>query len=213
MNVGNLIQITVSTRFSGNELRNIFHYEVTNTVGDPALSDVLEAFEAQVVPEMADVIVGGAYIYGLHGENLTDETSIADLDLALTHPGTRAGDAMPMFNALGIKLIRTTKATRQGQKRFGPVSETDSTSGVFTSGLITAAEALGAVLIAELDADDGAGNSATLIPVIYGEALPERPSKRGGTLPARDSFKNPIGGFSVNSLVTSQVTRKPGRGI
>lgn len=213
MNVGNLIQITASTRFSGNEIRNVFHYEVTATAGDPALSEVLDAFETDVVPAMANVLVGGAYIYALHGENLTDETTIFDLDMGLDHPGTRAGDAMPMFNALGIKLIRTTKSTRQGQKRFSPVSETDSTSGVFSSGLITAAEALGDALIAALDVDDGSGNTATLIPVIYGEALPERPSKRGGTLPARDAFKNPIGGYSVNPLVTSQVTRKPGRGV
>lgn len=213
MNVGNLIQITAATRFAGNEMRNIFHYEVTAVTGDPALSDVLTTFEADVVPDMANVIVGGAYIYSLHAENLTDETTIADLDMGTDHPGTRAGDAMPMFNALGIKLIRTNKTTRQGQKRFSPVSETDSTAGVFSAGLVTAAEALGAALVADLEVDDGAGNTATLIPVIYGEALPERPSKRGGTLPARPSAMNPVSGYTVNPLVTSQVTRKPGRGV
>lgn len=213
MNPGDIIEMTLKYRYNGNEFRNVFHY-TWDFISPPVtlLEATQEFFEAMCTVLQA-VVVGGTTVYGASALNITDDISVADYAPASPYVTSgRTGEASSMFVALGITLLRTDRSTKQGAKRFGPLSESDVTAGVISSGLLTSAETAVAVLTDPILVV-GLGGSGNLTPVIYGEALPERPSKRGGMLPPRPASANPIVGAVVNTQATSQVSRKPGRGV
>ena len=43
--------------------------------------------------------------------------------------GGVAGDVLPAFNAIGVKMLRSTKVTRNGAKRFAGVAESMQVNG------------------------------------------------------------------------------------
>lgn len=114
-------------------------------------------------------------------------------------PGTPP-DAAPTFNAYGVRLTVGSRATRPGQKRFPFVTEADILGNVVNASMVTALENWGAIISAEmvLGAPVAAG---TLQPIVC------RKDAAGDVLVYQD-----VTGYIVNTNVTSQVSRKVGRG-
>jgi hypothetical protein len=95
-----------------------------------------------------------------------------------------------------------TRVTRPGQNRFGGLLESDLTNGVLGSGVLTAIDALMAVA--------GVGTLTLLSPALGMDLLPIIVRKDPSTgLPTAHQA---VTGYLTNIQVTTQNTRKIGRG-
>lgn len=119
--------------------------------------------------------------------------------------GTRAigslTDFMPPFNAWGVRLTVATRTTRPGQKRFCGIMEGDANGDVLTAPGIALVQAL-AVKFSD--------NIVLGSPVATGVLIPEVVSidRATGAITAHQE----VTGYLINPYVTSQVSRKRGRG-
>lgn len=116
-------------------------------------------------------------------------------------PGTNSsGDTQARQAAIGITFRGETVLTRPGGKRIAGIPEAASADwGSLVPSFITAAVDYGDHMIAQL-------NSLTpafvLVPVIVGFPNDDRPAR----------VENDINGYVINPYITSQNTRKIGRG-
>lgn len=120
-------------------------------------------------------------------------------------PGTRtpagSGDPLPFFNAVGVRLSVATRATRPGQKRFWCLEDADAIGGSLQPGIVAAVNAHMAVMCTSLLL--GVPTAALqLEPIVCREDVV-------GNVTAHQD----ITGWVINSQVTSQVSRKPWRGL
>lgn len=114
---------------------------------------------------------------------------------------TGSGGQMPPYVAVGVQLVVGTRVTRPGQKRMPFVTEGDNTAGAVGAALITSTAAWCAVIT----------NSMTLgAPVSGNKLIPVVVSKdASGAVTA----SQPITGYLINPNLTTQNSRKIGRGI
>jgi len=126
-----------------------------------------------------------------------------DIPLA-EQAGTRStgsGGQMPPYVAAGVQLVVGTRVTRPGQKRMPFVTEGDNTAGVMSAALQTSMIAWCNVITAPMTL--GAPVSGNrLLPVVVSKDA-------GGNVTA---FQY-ITGYLINTNLTSQNSRKIGRGI
>lgn len=110
--------------------------------------------------------------------------------------------ALPPFCAVGVRLTVATRVTRPGQKRFYGMFEEDQAEGVVSVGFNTLIDALAPKYSTQLTlgAPVATGN---LTPVIL------RLAPDGVTI---DAIQN-VAGYVKNPNVTTQNSRKIGRGI
>lgn len=120
--------------------------------------------------------------------------------------GTRAGgtqnDPMPPFCAAGVRLTVGSRATRPGQKRFIGLVDTDNVIGVLQSAAATALGTLATLL------------TATMVlgaPVATGSLHPEIVTYNPITH-SIEAYQD-VTGFVINPNITTQNSRKVGRGI
>jgi hypothetical protein len=124
---------------------------------------------------------------------------------ALEQVGTRSvvgANPLPAFNAAGIRLAVATRTTRPGQKRIVGGLEVDQDVGVWNTGYLTLVNAIAPFFA---------------LPIVLGapvatgalEPIVTRLSPAGDTVLAQQ----PVVGWVTNTYVTSQVSRKPGRGV
>lgn len=119
--------------------------------------------------------------------------------------GTRVistpGSFMPPYTAIGVRLTVGTRTTRPGQKRFWGMVEADNSDGIAGSNLYDATEA----------AAEKFSSVITLgAPVATGTLTPEivRINRATGDIVAYQD----VTGFLVNTELTTQNSRKFGRG-
>jgi hypothetical protein len=128
------------------------------------------------------------------------EFAIPGADAAGTRAPSTPGDALTPFVALGVRLGVATRVTRPGQKRFAGFCEADIQGPQFTSSVTTAANLLMALMRADMTLGAPAALT-TLDPVIVRKDLTGLPV-----------VSQPITSHIVNLYVTTQNTRKFGRG-
>ena len=114
----------------------------------------------------------------------------------------RTGDAMPAFNAFGITLRGDSRIVRPGSRRIPFVLETDSTAGGLVASIDLELRVLAEKFVLPLLSDN----------IIIGEYA--EPVLVGRTREGAWDFSRVqrITQSSINPWVTSQVSRKRGRG-
>lgn len=118
--------------------------------------------------------------------------------------GTRTSDGNPPltpFAAAGVRLVVGTNSTRPGQKRFGGIGEGDNNGGQLAAGAVSAVQGLltvaaGYILL---------GAPAALIEL---QCVVVRRNPADGAVLASQN----VVGTLINPYVTTQNTRKVGRG-
>lgn len=119
--------------------------------------------------------------------------------------GTRTvgtSDLLPSFNAAGIRLAVATRTTRPGQKRVPGALEVDQTNGAWVSGYMTLMNNLAPKFSSPITLGAPVA-TGVLIPIVT------RVNPDTGDVDASQD----VVGFVTNPYVTSQVSRKIGRGI
>ena len=111
------------------------------------------------------------------------------------------GEFLPSFAAFGFRLAVATRTTRPGQKRFPGVMEGDNSSGVLSQAARDLVAAVAVKFVETLTMNPPAA-FVTMQPRIV------RLNPSTGTVVA----SQPVAGALVNPNVTTQNTRKMGRG-
>jgi len=205
--------VTISSGFTGQIAEQIYFYEQANSAGGSGASDLAAEVIATLIPLIADVIQTDVPFVNVRTVCLFNAADWDDTNIGGAITGTRTGQAMPGFVVAAFKSAKPTSSQAPARKRFGNLSESDvqgnglqDVSGYFTA-LNTLATGLGAALVG--------ASSATYDPVIVKRIGYVTPGgKDAYRLPATlgECVTFPAINWTWSNVVTSQITRKIGRG-
>lgn len=209
MAVGDVYQVVdTQTQFGQTEL-NVYYYQVqSESISDNNAQSVCNAFITHVIPVVTPIQDLSVVHTSVSAKNLFNESDAHTELISLA--GTAGGsDPMTTFNAFGFRMTGVNHAVRNGEKRIPGVVESQTTDGIFTgSGVVTALNAVAAILFSDMPW--GLLAAEVLIPVIV-KRIKDGSSYR---LPAtsEEAVLSHIVDATFSPLVTSQVSRKVGRG-
>jgi hypothetical protein len=211
MAIGNndIIRVTTQTAMLGMNCLNVFTYRAEEVVGAPTYEAVADSFEQLYDATVNFIIHPEAVLNLVKVENLTNEIDIFTKVFSDAGRGANAGQLMPPYVTYSIRLLRSSKITRHGSKRFAGVGENFVNGGVWTAG------GAGPQEIIEFCKDhitvDPTGDVlAVLRPVIIGRTLAIVDGAE--TYPLDLGKVNPVQDADFRGIST-QNTRKYGRGI
>lgn len=204
-----LIEVSLRGSVLDSQMYNVFQYKVIVGLGAVSAAQYAEAWWNHVKTTMRGLFPTSfsGYFQSVLLRELNDpagdygEYAIPSGERAGTRSVGSADSPLPSFTALGMRLTVGSRVTRPGQKRFCCLSENDQDYGSLTSGVVTAANNLGAVLIADMTLGAPAA-TAVFRPIVV------RKDTTGAVIADQT-----VTGFLVNSKATSQVSRKYGRGV
>lgn len=185
-----IIKLTDYQTIIGEEAVNVWHYELQQ---DSDAADILLAYETVIIAAMQTIQSTNVFHTRVTIENLTDGGTFAEVAFNPQLQGSRSGALYPSFVAWGFKLVRTTTATRHGQKRVGGVAETDADGNLPLPAFLTTLNAAAAVFGSPVTWDGGASQ---MTPMIYRPAIAPDPEVRNVVQSA------------IFTRVTSQNSRK-----
>lgn len=205
---GSLIEVALNQRgFDGGMLiLNVFQYEVTAIAGGTTAANIAEGWWNDVKTAYRAIVNTGStnWFRTVRVTELNNPSGdFAEWDVPSgEQAGTRvlSGELMPPFNAVGVRLLVGSRVTRPGQKRFTPVGEVDNVTGVLQASL----RGLIVTLMNNLSTQKVLGAPAlgtTLFPIVTRKNV-------AGTVTAWQD----VIGYLINNDITSQNTRKYGRG-
>jgi len=204
-----LIEVTLNSTVGSNRLMSVWSYEISGSFTPVDAPQVAEAWWNYVKASYRAMIYATAgWIYqSVVVREVNDPTGeLAEWTIPVgEQQGTRAApaapDFLPIFNAVGVRLTVGSRLTRPGQKRVYGLTESDNESGTVSPTFLALVE----TLIAGMD------NTITLgVPALAMELVPSVFRKDAtGTVTAHQ----PIVGHVNNRNITSQVSRRLGRGI
>jgi len=209
LDTGDLIEVTLNSVVGSNRLMSVWSYYVDSSFPDVGAADVAEAWWNHTKTQYRAMLYATAgWIYSsVVVRELNNPTGeLAEWNIPVgEQQGTRAAPAapefLPIFNATGVRLTVGTRTTRPGQKRIYGLTESDNESGVASAGWLALVE----TLIANLD-----GSITLGAPALAMEIIPSvfRKDATGAV-----TAHQPIVGHINNRNITSQVSRRLGRGI
>ena len=190
-----VFQVDFFGTVGGQVTSNTLYYDVSNANPDFQLfaDDFGQAFNTELLPYLSDQYqVLELYIR---------EPVVGSLGLRVTPvqwpaPGQDAGDALPTYDAFAVLFSGALLVhPRSKQIRLAGVSESQQSNGVVDNAALSLLNtAVDNLFLQTFIPPDG----TTWTPVLY--------SKRYGTV-------NPIASITVKTRVTTQNSRKRGRGI
>jgi len=205
---GDLVEISVSGLNAGITYMNVYQYEILGTFSGIDGGQVANAWWQHVKSTYRAVVANSysTYFQEVIVRELNDPTgefgtyAIPSGEAAGTRvPASETGQ-LPPYVAVGAKLVVGTRVTRPGSKRYGGLVELDNNAGYVNGPVFAATEALLAVLTTNMTLGAPAVGMA-LDPIICKKAV-------DGSVVAHQ----PIVGYLVSGNLTSQVSRKIGRG-
>jgi hypothetical protein len=155
------------------DIVQVFHYQQTAGAAGAASDQLTATFLANVVPKIRDIQnsdVTNELIECINYQNDADFTT--DVITGSAGLATGYGDPLPSFIVSSFILTRTTRALRNGHKRFSGLSEGMVNVRNLSGAVLTNAGTLAAVLGQVLPA-----SSYQFTPIIYGKPIPDRPGK------------------------------------
>lgn len=206
--VGHIYEVSLRMNTGAGNGYNVFQYGVivgsenTNAadLGEAWWNHVKGVYRALVSQGMTDffrtvIVKDLSDNTGLYGE-----FGVPVGERGGTRTGVTQGEPVPAFNAVGVRLTVGTRVTRPGQKRLPGLIE-DDLYGQAVGGTYMGLAATWANVISE---DMVLGVPAALVTL--------RPSivRKDGT--GAVTADQPVTGYVINPNVTSQVSRKVGRG-
>lgn len=207
---GNLLEVAVKQTAFQQQILNTWTYQVTGTFSGISAGAVANAYWQAVKATYRGVIADqyNPYFSAVSVRVLDDplgdygEYSVPTGERA----GTRSagtGDLAPVFLATGVRLTVDTRVTKPGQKRFGGLMEGDLTNGVVSGSVVAAIDALMTVAAIGTLTLGSPALGMDLLPVVV----------RRNPTTGLPTASQAITGYLVNIQVTSQNTRKIGRGV
>lgn len=206
MTENDIIEVSLLGTYLTKPTANVFHLRVNNFVATPAYS-LFGTWASALINLLKPMTHSGLTWHTARVLNITNDLDM--LDIALTGAtGSVGGDGQPSFMAWAYQLTRATRLTDHGHKRFPGVPETLTNGNSPVGAAITQAPLVGEYMTTMHTLTGGAGDGELdAYPVIWGEALPERETKKGTVLPPRPAVANGITGYLFKGP-TTQNSRK-----
>lgn len=206
---GHVYRWTLKQAASGSVMYNVLDTECTGTFGDIDMADVALAYWNDIKTAWRGLYPtdAGNVFTALAWADLSDPTgAFGEFAIPIgERTGTRAPTAQPQYLsslvACGVRLTVGSRLTRPGQKRLYGITEGDVDGNYFTAGYQAAAAVIGAKIVA------GSILGAPAIGVQL-EPVVVRLDETG----ALDVWQ-PVTGYLVNPIITSQRSRRLGHGI
>ena len=205
---GSLIEITLNQFFQAQQVLNVFQYEVIIWPGTVSADNAAEGWWNFVKGSYRALAQGayGSVFKTVRIRELNNPTGdFAEHDLPpADQAGTRApptqAEALPIFNAAGVRLVVGTRATRSGQKRFTYLAESDQNASTIQTSFTTPLATLMGILT----------NRMVLgVPALTVDLQPIVCRKdASGQVTAHQN----VTGFLINTYITTQNPRTYGRG-
>lgn len=219
MPVGDIYEVEMRYNTPGSVCRAVFHYsyELTAIPFGGTLSQLLaEKFAAQKASAILAPCGVNVGVTSILARNLFDPTDFYE-NFATNSgsQGTSSSEYLPPFVAFGFQYSGDRRDVRQGSKRLAGVLETNSIAGYASGALTSALDAARLAMRSPVTAGDVIPAN-TWFPVIVkrvketdptGNVIYRLPENTGETVIAHvlDVF--------YKMLLTSQVSRKIGRGV
>jgi hypothetical protein len=203
LEIGDLLELSVRQTLLGEQCFNIYQYVCSGLVGDVHLLNFLQEVRDTMIPEQVALQSQDVNVDELRAENLSNGLDFSVLGVDID--GTIAVPSMPSATAAAFKLEVATRETRPGSKRLCGLSEDDVTGNLWAPAApdLTAYLAqLESWIVAE---GDDPPDNATFIMQIIGRD----PITKQYDLDRRQHVSN----VSVRGTVTTQTSRRAGRGI
>lgn len=204
LTLDDIIQITVFQTLLGQSCLNVFHYRLDYIESAVTYSDLISTFMLEWSTGPRTIQNSACVTTGARLDNLTNGLDFIETVVSLAGTADSGGETMPPFVSWGYKLVRSTKLTRNGAKRFTGVSEQWLTNGVPNSSFSANLAAVAAWLDDPIQVAETGSEDFTLTPVIVGR-YPQGDANVGELDLSR------INDVAVAQFrgVTSQVSRKP----
>lgn len=206
--VGGLFEVTMDMRWQAQQTQNVFQYEVQNWPLSVTMVQALEgwwnhvkaSYRALALASQGDVFIS---VKGREMNNPSGEYAEFDVPVAEkvgTRPNPAAAELLPPFSAAGIRLVVGTRLTRPGQKRLPFLVENDQTSGILAVAMRTLIVSWCNVISVPMVL--GAPAALTdLYPIVT--------KKDANGIVSAHQY---ITGYIINNNITTQNSRKFGRG-
>lgn len=209
VDVGAKIEVTLKTRMDSSMFMTVYGYEVGGTFTALPAAEVAAAWWNAVKGNYRAMVRASAGFY--YSSVVVRDAEDLEGDLAEwaipsgEQQGTRSGvsedEFLPPFNAAAVRLSVGTRVTRPGQKRIPGLLEVDNGAGL----LQPAYNALLVTLFNQLTDNITLPSPALgmeLIPLIFGKDV------TGAVVRSQ-----PVVGYVISPNISSQVSRKIGRGV
>lgn len=205
---GSRISVALKMILGGQVAYNIWDYNVLEIVGTPTAGHYGEGWwnHVKATYRALQLSSSGATFQSVRVTELGSSTgeygefAIPAGEQAGTRTAPTDADSMPTFTAVGVRLAVGTRVTRPGQKRFGFLTQNDVLGNDLQTGFNTLLVALMNVMVVNMTLGAPAAG-VVLVPQVVG--LNPDGSVRASQL---------VTGYAINQKVTSQVSRKFGRG-
>lgn len=202
MQVGDVLRITACQEILSQRVCNIFFYSVALWTGNATLQDILNEFKTDVVDKVTPLQSGALEWVNLRLDNVSNDLDFQEMAIS-AFGGKSAATPASSFVASSWRLIVGTKLTRAGYKRFAGVTPSQIVNNDYQPNDAPAVGNLETALQAELHDGTFPGTDFRITPVVVGR----------NTDGSYDLNRvNPIDSCGMMTYVTSQNSRKPGRG-
>lgn len=203
--VGDLIELTDVQSYLGQQVLNVYTYELMSLGADTELTDLINVFQGTVVTPILGIQNNNLVHTGVIARNLTNGIDIAEEVTSV--PGGGTGEPLASFYAYGFRLVRTTAETRHGSKRIAAPHEPCVSGNSLDVGCVGPVNTAAAGMAADLSIDAGGATDFVARPVIIGRFKIGTPNAGEYDL----SVINPVAAAQFIRL-TTQTTRRAGRG-
>lgn len=194
---GAIYEVVDTQGFGLQEIKNIYHYVMTDVIGNPTLLDAILDFISAVVDIIKIVQSNDLTHTSVSMKDLSGGVDYREESISISGTGG-IGDALPIHDAYSIKLSGSSLLTRPGGKRIAGALEADQLGGV-SSIPVPTKQSIESALSTPIVVDDGLGNTALMTPVIIGRTIT-------GALDLAKA--NVIIGAKFRDEITTQRTRK-----
>lgn len=170
MAVGDIYEFTLRQRLLGQDVLNVFHYDVVTDLGGGVTGNDLAYWVWNQLDLQIKAIQSDSLTY-VQMDCLQITGGVTIGSYVIGEAGTETGTPVnPAFFAWGFRYNRASAASRHGYKRFAGVGEGYVDEGLPTAPAITAATSLADQLIGNV-LDPDASESGELRPVILSRVL------------------------------------------
>lgn len=210
VNAGDHIQISLDMTSAGERVTNVWNFRVVAAPATPGAGQVAQAWWQEVRDQYRALALPTS---GFTFDKVRIEQSNSNVGYFAEYliplnerDGTRSpapanGVPLASFIAVGARLSVGSRATRPGQKRFAFLTEGDVSTQRVDNAFIILVNNLLNQIVPDMTLNAPAAATA-LVPEVYG---------KGSTNPPLFTYQD-VTGFLVNPNVTSQNSRKVGRG-
>lgn len=199
MATGDIYQLILDAEYFDTDQKNVYHFQQTAGIGGGSAADLVDAFEAVVMPALANLQVGAMLyerIVCINGMDNSDFEEEAGLDIT---QGAQPVNGHPTFTTMTIRFGRNGPGTNYSYKRYSGIPMAWLETPVkWTAGGLAALSNVGAALVQ---------------PITFGGASYQYVQVSGGFRLGVPPVKNhDITSFSMIISPTTQNSRKVGYG-